>query len=334
VTGRFGPGGRIGRPWRPLAVAAALAACAAGLTGCRQPGFGEALATSLPPVHATLPAAAQSYLGVYEPTAPASFAQVRGFSARVRRKPNLVLYFSNWGEAFNAAFARTAYQNGAVPYIDIDPTKVSVAAIAAGLQDAFLRRYAASVRSYRHPVVISFGHEMNGRWYPWGYGHVPPGIFVEAWRHMVTIFRQSGADNVTWLWIVNHEAAREGPIQDWWPGDSYVNWVGIDGYYILPYENFDSIFGSTIAAVRKLTAKPLLISETAVGPQAGRAAKVPDLFAGVRRHHLLGLVWFDKPQHQGLQHQDWRIEGHAAAVRAFSQQARAYQLARPGGSST
>ena len=27
--------------------------------------------------------------------------------------------------------------------------------------------------------------------------------FVAAWRHIVTLFRAEGADNVTWLWTVN-----------------------------------------------------------------------------------------------------------------------------------
>jgi hypothetical protein len=30
------------------------------------------------------------------------------------------------------------------------------------------RAYAAAVRSYQRPVILSFGHEMNGFWYSWG----------------------------------------------------------------------------------------------------------------------------------------------------------------------
>jgi Glycosyl hydrolase family 26 len=320
---------------RPLAAVAIALSCAVALAGCMQPGFDQASATSsLPPAHGTLPTRADSYLGVYEPSAPASYGQIDDFATKVRRKPNLDLFFSGWGEAFTTSFAQTAYRNGAIPYIDIDPGKISVAGIAAGLQDDFLRRYAASVRRFHHPVVISFGHEANGDWYPWGYRHVPPAVWVSAWRHIVTIFRQSGADNVTWLWIMNHEATGEGPIQDWWPGGAYVNWVGIDGYYDVPSDNFESIFGPTIATVRKMTNKPILISETAVGPVAGRAAKIPNLFAGVRANHLLGLVWFDKSQHQGIHHQAWRIEGHAQALRQFSRQAQAYRLVTPDRGST
>src|SRR5579859_6203034 len=82
-------------------------------------------------------------------------------------------------------------------------------------------------------------------------------------------------------------------------------------------DTFASVFAPTVAAVRKLTRKPVLISETAVGPVAGKAAKIPGLFAGIRRHRLLGLVWFDVRQHHGIYHQDWRLENSAPAIAAF-----------------
>jgi len=63
--------------------------------------------------------------------------------------------------------------------------------------DGYLRSYARHVRAFRYPVIIGFGHEMNGFWYPWGFGHVRPRTWIAAWRHVVTVFRRQGADNVT-----------------------------------------------------------------------------------------------------------------------------------------
>ena len=99
----------------------------------------------------------------------------------------------------------------------------------------------------------------------------------------------------------------------WWPGEKYVTWVGIDGYYYRPSETFFSIFGKTIAEVRALTGLPILLSEVAVGPQAGQAQKIPDLFAGMRHYGTLGLVWFDIAQNNGVYHQDWHIEDNPSA---------------------
>jgi beta-mannanase len=264
-----------------------------------------------------LPTATASYLGVYEKGPPASYQPVAAFARAAGRAPNLAGYYGGWGEPFKTAFARAVHQHGAVTLLQWDPAGVSLAAIAAGRYDQYLRSFAASVRDCGAPVVIGFGHEMNAYWYSWGYGHVSPAAFVAAWRHIVTLFRQQGARNVTWLWTLQADEKGTGPVASWWPGASYVTWVGIDGYYYRPSDTFFSVFGPTIARVRLFTGKPILLSEAAVGPAAGQAAKIPGLFAGMRQYGTLGLVWFDIGQHDGLYHQDWHLEDSPAAVSAF-----------------
>jgi hypothetical protein len=100
-----------------------------------------------------------------------------------------------------------------------------------------------------------------------------------------------------------------GPIASWWPGAQYVTWVGIDGYYYRPSDTFASVFGKTINQVRAFTSKPVLLSETAVGPDADQFVKIRTCSAGCAVR-TLGLVWFDKDQQgdDGTYHQDWRIE--------------------------
>jgi mannan endo-1,4-beta-mannosidase len=311
--------------------AAALAAAGMVVAACASPGYPYRAGSSppppslsAPPAHAQPSSKPASYLGVYEPGVPASYAHVDAFAKAVRRQPNLALYFSGWGERFMASFAGKARARGAVPMIDMNPYGVSMRSVAAGRSDGYLRSYALAVRSYGHPVVISFAHEMNGNWYPWGWTRASPKEWIRAWRHVVTLFRRSGADNVAWLWSVNGVTTGEGPIRDWWPGAAYVTWVGMDAYYTQPAQNFASLFGPTIAALRKITHKPLLVAETGVGPLAGQAAKIPNLFAGIRAHHLLGFVWFDRAQNSGLYHQNWRIDNVPAALAAFRRAARHY----------
>ena len=277
-------------------------------------------------VEASLPGSGFSYLGVYEgsETSAAQYAQVEQFAQAVGRQPNIVMYYSSWGEPFSIPFAQTALEHGATLLIDIDPTSTSCAAIAAGQQDAFLQSYAQSVKAFGHPVIISFGHEMNGNWYPWGWTHTPPTVFVQAWRHVVDVFRQAGADNATWLWTVNSINEDEGPIADYWPGAGYVTWVGLDAYYYYSYDDFGEVFGSSIAAIRQVTSAPILIGETAVGQLAGQAAKIPGLFAGVSSSGLIGFVWFDQAQDDGVYKQDWRLEGHPYAIAAFRAAASEY----------
>lgn len=260
-----------------------------------------------------------TYLGVYEPGAPDSYAGIEQFGRAVGRQPNLVSYYSGWNESFQTTFAETAASHGATTIVQIDPTNISLARIAAGGYDSYLTAYADNVAEFRRPIIISFGHEMNGDWETWGYHNTPPQIFIAAWRHIVTLFRQQGANNAIWLWQVNSlGGSKTGPPRDWWPGPRYVTWVGVSGYYYLPGDTFDNVFNPVVTAVRQFTQDPVLIAETAVGPQAGQTRGIADLFAGIRMQHDIGLVWFDKHSTGGLyKGEDWRLEGNRAALAAF-----------------
>jgi mannan endo-1,4-beta-mannosidase len=279
--------------------------------------------------HASLPPAPTSYVGVFETGAPPRYEPIAEFARAANKQPNMISYYSGWAEPFAMSFARTVLSQGIIPCVQIDPTYASVAGVAAGAYDGYLRQYADSVRNFGHAVVIGFGHEMNAPWYSWGYGHIQPSVFVAAWRHIVTLFHDQGADNVTWLWTLNQDRSGTGPVRLWWPGARYVTWVGIDGYYFRPSDTFSSVFGRTIDQVRAFTRKPVLLSEAAVGPAAGQFAKIGNLFDGMHREKLLGLLWFDKVQHGSIYRQDWRIEDNAAAQVAFRLGVKPLTLVRP-----
>jgi mannan endo-1,4-beta-mannosidase len=260
---------------------------------------------------------AAPYLGVFEPGATASYAGVRRFAAATGLPVRMSLYYSAWNDPFQINLATWAAGSGALPFVQMMPVKTSLATIAAGGYDGYLRAYAGAVRAYRAPVVIGFAPEMNGGWYGWGAGHTSPAVYVAAWRHVVDVLRRAGASNAIFLWTVNSVNATHAPLEQWWPGASYVTWIGIDGYYYRPTDTFGSVFGSTLADLRAFTDKRVLISETGVGPNPNAAAQVDGLFRGVRADRLLGVVWFDQAQNDGLYHQNWRLEDDPAALAAF-----------------
>jgi hypothetical protein len=307
------------RPRIVMLLAFVIAAVAVGFTGAR---FTYLPATP-PSVHASLPSAPASYLGVFENGSPPSYGPIEQFAKAAGAEPNLIGYYSGWAQPFPTSFADSVHRHGVIPFVQIDPTLASVAGIADGDYDGYLQLYAESVADYGHPVVIGFGHEMNAPWYSWGYGHVLPSTFVAAWRHIVTVFSQQGADNVIWLWTIQADEPGTGqPISAWWPGPRYVKWVGIDGYYSKPGDSFASIFAKTIEQVRTFTGKPILLAETAVGRGDNQFANILDLFNGMTRYKTLGLVWFDKDLRQQTDdpswaRQDWRIEDSALAEEAF-----------------
>jgi mannan endo-1,4-beta-mannosidase len=266
-----------------------------------------------------LPVRPDSYVGLYPAGVPGSLAGVAAFTRTTGVRPDVVTYYSGWMEPFQARFAAMVAERGAVPLVQIDPTGIRMAAIASGRYDGYLASFAGAVRAYGRPVIVSFGHEMNGDWYSWGYRHASPAAFVAAWRHIVRVFRAAEARNVTWLWAVNvvHMPRGVPSPARWWPGRSFVTWVGIDGYYLKRSLSFASLFGPTVAAVRALTDDPILIAETAASARV-QPAKISELFAGVRLYGLLGFVWFDAKTTE-----DWRLRSPAAAA-AFRQAAKAY----------
>ena len=272
-------------------------------------GSGSAASTpqSLPyDMSRLLNPAAGKFVGVEAEGAP-SLAPVTSFAASVGKKPDLIGQYIAWNTSFDPRAVSTAWSYGALYYLAWEPYGTTLAAIADGRNDAYITRFAAAVRALNLPVAISFGHEMNGNWYPWGSSQTTAAEFVAAWRHIHNLFIQAGASNVIWVWnpnIVN--GLPQVQLRPYWPGASYVDWVGVTGYFpATGPETFASLYGPSLAEIKRFTAKPIIIAETSVetGPSELQAAR--SLVAGVRRHRdVLGFIWFDFNK-GGV---DWQIE--------------------------
>lgn len=63
---------------------------------------------------------------------------------------------------FSTSFAQAAWDHDAYVLVQLEPEDVPLASIAAGGSDAYLCSYADAVVAFGHPVILSFGHEMNG----------------------------------------------------------------------------------------------------------------------------------------------------------------------------
>ena len=157
--------------------------------------------------------------------------------------------------------------------------------------DGYLSAYAEAVRAYRHPVILSFGHEMNGIWSPWGYRHTSPEAFVAAWRHIVNAFPCAGCPERDLAVDSQHHqrlrAAAKSPTPESVVARQLVCDLGRDRR-LLP----QAVTGSSLpcsgrpsARVRTLTNAPILIAETGAMPAADQPSKIADLFAGI---HAMG----------------------------------------------
>ena len=107
------------------------------------------------------------FFGVEAQGAP-SLAPVASFAASVGKRPDLIGQYLAWNSSFDAQAVSAAWSYGALYYIAWEPYDTTAQAIADGQSDAYISRFAGAVRALNLPVAISFGHEMNGNWYPWG----------------------------------------------------------------------------------------------------------------------------------------------------------------------
>lgn len=237
------------------------------------------------------------------------------------RRPNLVEVYRTFGEPLSAAHARQIMAYGALPLIQLNPYKTSLAAIAAGRYDGYLRGYAAGIRHLGHRVAISFAAEANGSWWPWGCRHAPSATFVAAWRHMHDVMSPASGNSIIWVWDVNKEPNGGCPLAARWPGARYVTWAGLDAYWRNPGDTFATALAPTIVKIRMLTDKPVLITETGVPMVAAAPGFVRSLFAGAENTPgVIGVTWFD---YQSV-HGDYQLEDDPAALAVFRREARSY----------
>lgn len=256
------------------------------------------------------------------------------FESQAGKKVAVYGYYASfyWDQNFNTTQATAIANRGSIPMLTWEPWNptcgcadqpaYSDAAIAGGAFDEYLARFAGQVKAWGRPMWIRFAHEMNGSWYPWSVGvnGNTASQYVAAYRHVVDVFRGIGATNVKWVWNPNVLLGSEN-LAAMYPGDAYVDWVGIDGYNFGAAQSWSTwaspqqVFGATLAAVRGVTAKPIAITETASTEQGGNKAQwIQAFFAMLKANpDIKAFFWFNLNKET-----DWRIASSTSAQAAFA----------------
>jgi len=272
--------------------------------------------------------------GVFEEGLYKDPARLKNLETRVGAKPTMVMWYSDWFTEFPMEACQDLSRKGYLPHIVWEAWKMGDAStlrltdILDGKWDAYLQRFGGEAGRFGKPIMLRWGHEMNGNWYPWGgaMNGNSPATYVKAYRYVHDKVASAGGKNLIWMWSPNNGSApleAWNRIEDYYPGDAYVDWVALDGYNWgtsqswSKWISFREVFAESLLAIQKVApGKPLMIGETAASSTGGdKAAWIRDFFPEVRRMpNLKAWVWFNINKET-----DWRMDADPASLEAFRQ---------------
>jgi hypothetical protein len=226
--------------------------------------------------------------------------------------PDYILFFRGlgYGRGFPWEAAQICRTRGATPIVSLElrfygppqPRHMSgrpLDWVRRGDFDDFFRRWAQDAREFGGPVIFRFAFEMNGDWFPWGR---QPEAFKEAWVRIRSIFREQGASEVRWLFSPNvlYGDMTASDITAYYPGDAWVDLVGLDGYNFGDdydrwhrWQSFQEVFGRSVDVLSTL-GKPVLLSEVGCADDDRKAEWMTDFLEQVGRDpRILGFIYFN-----------------------------------------
>jgi hypothetical protein len=293
-----------------------------------------------PPVADSSP---RRFLGMFKEEEPTAIAA--DVESEYGVTPAGVMWFDSWasGLAFPVDQARALWRRGIMPNYTWepwntalglnDPGQIHLQDVVDGTWDGYIRDRAREFAAVRGPIMVRWAHEFNGNWYPWGIANnnADPSLYVRAYRHVHDLAVAAGARNVQWVWAYNNGSSPDEAYNDpaaAYPGDHYVDWVGIDGYNwgFGPswdptgdhWASFDATFATAYAKARAVAPRrPVMLGEFASSEDGGDKAQwFRDMDATLRSGaypDLKLLTYFDLTKEEA-----WSPSSSPAALAAFT----------------
>lgn len=184
---------------------------------------------------------------------------------------SVLVYVSDWHTYVDETLMKLAKEKGLSLQVAWEPSL----GLSAVVDDNYLRSFAGDLKEYGLPVFLRFAAEMNGDWTPWS-GN--PDLYIEKFRLVARVMREE-APNVAMVWSPNYYP--DDNVDAYYPGDQWVDWVGINAYSDY-YFNGNPNFSESVAAAhyqgrnanplhkfkdiynRYASRKPIMICETGV----------------------------------------------------------------------
>jgi hypothetical protein len=224
--------------------------------------------------------------------------RIHSFESLIGKQIAWAYFSDNWLDNLSFPYDEVTviHDAGRVPFIRMmarsdfeeagqDPV-YTLQRIIEGEFDAQLNAWATEAKNMPYPLLVEFGTEVNGNWFPWNGAHNGAGIkdgygnpaladgperFRDAYRHIITLFRKNKVKNITWFYHVDVHSEPDvdwNSIQNYYPGDDYIDWLGVSVYGPqLPdetYQSFTAMLDEFYPELIKLSEKPIAVLEFAI----------------------------------------------------------------------
>ena len=272
-----------------------------------------------------------------------SIETIQKFETLAQKKIVWACFSNNWwhGITYPKTRIHTISASGVIPYVRLMPRSDDISnhteqtftlqKIIDGVFDESLKQWAKDAKSDGINLLVDFALEMNGDWFPWSgifnggsittdYGDPlladGPERYRDAYRHIITIFRELQVDNITWIFHYNYGTI---PYEDWnkpanyYPGDSYIDWVGFSLYGAqTTNEVWDELAFSTILEdyiddfCEINTTKPIALLEFGVTdnhPNGKKSVWLDDAFKTILSNPYIKFQAIN-PWHENWQNED------------------------------
>jgi beta-mannanase len=287
---------------------------------------------------------------------------IEEFENMVGKHQAIIASSSYWGEqSFPTRNLNVIWRHGSMPLVfwspwdrpytqNRGPDKFSLNEIIAGKWDAYIDKWGDSAREFGQPMIVVFGVEMNGDWFPWSgwyyggeewVGDAPdvwegPEHFKKAYRHVVDRVRARGAANVKWMFHTNNYSY---PIDTWnfapayYPGADYVDWLGMSVYGQQfkdePNPDVPSLVDWPYKELCSLDPdKPIMIAEWATGDfpfsadergmlKPAWVAQALELFRTRYPRIKAAVYWHERWQNPDQTYSNLRVNSSVEALEAY-----------------
>jgi hypothetical protein len=258
------------------------------------------------------------------------------FDALVGYPTDIIAKFLNFIEPFPDYLGKLVGPKGKTLAVYWE-TEGNLDDILRGSFDPDIRTFARAARNYGYPIILSPIHEMNLNEQAWGYSAVnTPEKYKDVWKKLRDAL--ADASNITWGLGFNDDSipseydAPDNSYESYYPGDEYVDYVGISAMKWLggdretfeqvvdsPYDPPIQGFASRLPRL-KAFGKPIYIWETGCGYDAFeptfKANYIRNMFSSplIQDGDIAGLVWLQENKEL-----DWRLNDNDVDLEAAVQ---------------